>query len=213
MPSSNSNSYNGPWERVDEDLIIPPIHTWDLNENSTRYDYVVASPSNHDRILMWSLWSMLSFVSAIVIIIVFFGMLFNYKVRNNPFNQYLLFLMTPDLVYAILCGITCILNATHGEYISIAQCYLQSWYGMFAVSGSAYMNSLLAHEVYKMLSYGQNCRRHIPPTSRQIIRNSIIAISIAAFVSSWSVISTTGVLGPKLQQVQTTPFGSHQAWC
>ena len=39
--------------------------------------------------------------------------------------------------------------------------YLQSWYGLFAVSGSAHMNSLLAHEVCKMLACGQHCRRQV----------------------------------------------------
>ena len=134
-----THSYNGPWER-DEDLhplIVPPIQTWELNENSTRYDYVIASPSDQDRILMWSLWSVLSFSSGIIIFLVFSGMLSNYRVRKNSFNQYLLFLMTPDLVCAMLCGITCTLNATHAEYVSTIQCTYKV--------GMAYLQLVVVH--------------------------------------------------------------------
>lgn len=167
---------------------VPPLHTWDLNENSTRYDYVVAAPSDEDRVLMWSLWAAIAFASIVVILVVLGGLLSNSRVRNNPFNQFLIFLLLPDIIYAVLCATICLTNAMAEEFTSAHMCYLQSWATMFGLSGSAYMNAVLANEVHKMLLSGQEFLRYAPPSARQVAARSTGVLLFAAFVASWGVV-------------------------
>ena len=164
---------------------VPPLHIDELTEDSTAYERVVAAPSDDERVFMWSLWSGVAFASAAVTFTAFFGILSNAKARRSPFNQYLLYLMMPDIVYSFICGIDCLRNAIQGQYVSSVTCYIQSWYAMFGVSGSAYMNAVLAREIHHMLSFGQEFRRYQPPTSIDIAKRSAFALCFAAFVSTW----------------------------
>ena len=166
---------------------LAPFRTWDMTKNATRYEDLLAAPSDEDRMLMWNLWGAIAGFAIFSTLTVFCGILSNSKVRNSPFNQYLLFLMVPDMVYTGICVVNCFLNVSRGEFYSEFMCYFQSWYAMFGVSGSAWMNALLAREIHRMLSYGQNFRRYVTPTLKQIARDSLCVLLFAAFVSSWGV--------------------------
>ena len=168
-------------------LHVPPLRIWELSSNSSLYEEAVAAPSEDTMVLMWQLWSVVAGISLGVILVAFFGILSNAKVRNSPFNQYLLFLMFPDIVYTGLCLINCLMNAAARQFYSEFMCNFQSWYAMFGVSGSAWMNALLAREIYRMLSFGQNFRRYVSPTPLIIARNSACVLFLAAFVASWGV--------------------------
>lgn len=183
VTSGHDISYYG-----DYPVNMAPLRVWELDENATRYEKVVAAPSDEDRMIMWSLWGSVASFSVIPVFIVFMGILSSGKTRSSSFNQYLLFLMLPDIFYTSLCAINCFLNVAKGEFYSEFWCYFQSFYATFGHSGSAYMNALLAREINKMLSYGQNFRRYQSPTTYQVARNSILALTWAACVAAWGVI-------------------------
>ena len=165
----------------------PPLRNWEITENSTRYERLVAAPSDEDRILMWWMWGIVASVAVMPVLTVFVGILSSARARKSAFNQYLLFLVTPDITYTSICIVNCFLNIAEGEFYSEFMCYFQSWYVMFGISGSAYMNALLAREIYHMLSYGQNFRHYETPTTAKIARDSIAVLLFSAFVSSWGI--------------------------
>ena len=65
----------------------PPLRTWNLTSNSTRYDRIVAAPSDETLVLMWSMWTVLFALIASFIWIVVLGILCaRKKVRSQAFN-------------------------------------------------------------------------------------------------------------------------------
>lgn len=117
-------------------LNVPPLRVWDLNENSTRYDRIVAAPSDEALFRMWVIWSVLNYVVSAFVFIVFFGILSDRKARRSPFNLYLIFLMIPDILFAFTCAITCTLNAIVGHFYSVPVCKFQSFYVVFGIGES-----------------------------------------------------------------------------
>lgn len=114
-------------------LNVPPLRTWDLNENSTRYDHIVAAPSDEALVRMWAIWSALTFLVSVFVLIVFLGILSDTKARRSSFNLYLIFLMVPDLVFSLICTISCAINSLVGHFYSESLCRFQSFYVMFGI--------------------------------------------------------------------------------
>jgi hypothetical protein len=103
---------------------------------ASRYANMVAAVSDKESHIMWISWFVISISVAIFVLIVFISVLVNRKVRKSSFNQYLLFLMLPDIFYSASCGITCALNAAAGHVRSEAMCSFQSFYIIFGISKS-----------------------------------------------------------------------------
>ncbi|CAB9500471.1 expressed unknown protein [Seminavis robusta] len=166
-----------------------PLYTWELNETSTRWDYLRASPDESTRRIHWTIWSILLFFVSGIIFLVFFSVILS-PIRRNSFNLYLVYLMVPDLVFSFGCMIMCILNATKGDYWSIPMCYAQSVIFIFGVAGNAWMNAVIAYKLYEMLSFSQDFRRFKPPTRKQVTQQALAVYAYALFVASWGVYDT-----------------------
>ena len=88
-----------------------PLKVWDLNENSTAYDDLIAAPSDEALHGYWSAWAAIALGVGTISFIVFLGIVTNKKTRQKPFNLYLLYLTVPDFVFSLICGVTCASHA------------------------------------------------------------------------------------------------------
>jgi len=97
-------------------LAQPTLRTWVINENTTRYERLHAAPSDDDLVLAWSLWTGISVFITVFIALVLVSILLDRKARSNPFNQFLIYLMIPDLVFSGFGGVCSLLNVLAGHY-------------------------------------------------------------------------------------------------
>ena len=167
----------------------PPLRQWELDSSSTRYDKLVAAPSDHDLRLIWSMWVGIQGVLSIFVATVFVSILRSKQARRNPFNVYLVYLMVPDLVFGVFCTITCLMNAIVGHYYSPGMCLFQSFYLMWGVTGNAWLNAVIAWQLHSMLTSSLVRRKYKVPTRKQVSVHAAMVFVYAAFVASmglWS---------------------------
>ena len=74
-PSSSSSSSSSSFPEV------PRV--WELTSNSTKYDTLRAAPSDNTLIVMWSIWSVIAFLTSLIIIAVFYGILKSILRKRN----------------------------------------------------------------------------------------------------------------------------------
>jgi hypothetical protein len=166
----------------------PPLRIWELNENSTRYDNLVAAPSDEDLIQYWLAWAGVASFVGIFTLIVFLGVLSSRKALRNPFNVYLLYLMVPDIMFSLLCGITCTLNAVNGEYWSSWMCNFQQWYCVFGIGANAWLNAVITQQLHTMLRFSHQRRRYKSPTRIQVSKQALAVYFYCAFLGTWGLI-------------------------
>ena len=165
----------------------PPLRVWELTSNSTRYDNLLAAPS--DRVLhaMWSSWAGIALSVGLFVSIVFLGMLSSPLTRTKPFNVYLLAIMFPDIVFSLCCGVTCLLNALNGEYWSTWMCNFQTFYCVFGIGANAWLNAVIAFQLHRMLKFSRGRRRYTPPKIVHILRQTGIVYVYTAFLGTWGI--------------------------
>ena len=165
----------------------PPLRLWELNDNSTRYDRLVAAPSDDDLRLMWILWATLASVVTIFVLTEFLAILFSPvpSTRRNPFNVYLLYLMVPDLWFAAACAVTCVINAHVGHFFSPGLCRFQSFYVVWAVTANSWLNAAIARQLHTMLSSSNLRMRYHVPTRWRVTYEALTVYGLATFVASW----------------------------
>ena len=120
-------------ENYDDRLDVPRLRYWELDENSTRYDRLVAAPSDQELWYMWLFWGILTGAVAVFVMGVFLAVISSRRARKSPFNLYLLYLMLPDAFYSGMCLVSCVLNLTVGHYYSENWCRTQSFYLIFGI--------------------------------------------------------------------------------
>lgn len=176
---------------VPEDVPLgrPAIRWDDLDETSSKYDRTVAAPSDEDLVKMWSYMSVILAISSAFVVIVFIAIASKKKMRQNPYNVYLMFLMIPDFVFSGFCLLTCALSAAVGHYFSPSMCRFQSWYLVFGLSANAWVNSLIAREIHVLLRSSQRMIRYQPPTIKQVAQRSLWAYAFCAFLGMWCIFS------------------------
>ena len=151
------------------------LRQWEYNATvHSRYDYLLAAPSDHTLRVMWTAWAVIAFIVGIISVTVFLGILSNAKARSNSFNFYILFLAFPDFFLSLCCAVTCTLNAVKGEYWSHLQCNFQSFYVVFAISANTWLNAVLAHQLHKMLHFSHCRRRYHPPSRRTVAQQAAV---------------------------------------
>ena len=160
----------------------------ELDETNTRYDRYSAGGSDHDRHVQWIIFASISLGVSAFVLLVLSAILTKKSVRRNVFNLYLVFLMIPDLVFSLMCGINCSLNAARGEYVSANWCRFQVVYCVWGIGANAWLNAVIARHVHNMLRCGQAMRRYFPPTQRRVVMESIIVYLWMGFVSVWPFI-------------------------
>lgn len=174
---------------VDRDAAVelgqPPLRSWELTSNSSRYDRLVAAPSDETLELIWLLWTVIFFFIAAFIWVVFLGILSRRKTRSLTFNLYAVYMIFPDIVFTTSCVLTCLLNAASGHYYSATMCRFQAWYVVFGVAGSAWMNALIAWEVFVMLQTSHKGERYRPPSLRQVTLRSLAVYAYAGIIGAF----------------------------
>eukprot|EP00934_Nitzschia_sp_Nitz4_P001416 Nitzschia sp. Nitz4//scaffold160_size51814//1061//2385//NITZ4_006907-RA/size51814-processed-gene-0.48-mRNA-1//1//CDS//3329537836//1416//frame0 len=157
---------------------------WSDADDLDKRDRTRAGPSDEHLVIMWSIYSPLLFFFSFVVVIVSLAIVTNPKVRRNPFNKYILFLSIPDFVYTFLCAITCLVSAVNNGYTSWGMCQFQVFYLTFGNSANAWLNGLMAWEVYKLLRSSHIRRRYFPPTDKQVYISSLACYGIAIVAAS-----------------------------
>jgi hypothetical protein len=175
-------------EDDDTPLNLPTIRVWEIDENSTHYDKMIAAPSDEEMKLMWIIWSLIMGVVAVFTGVVFVAILLDKKARKNPFNVYLLCLMVPDILMSLLCFITCWLNAATGYFYSEGLCYSQSFYFIFGIGANSWLNALIARQLYNLLEGARHFRRYKPPTRKMVVVDALKVYAFAVFVAAWGII-------------------------
>ena len=69
------------------------IREWEIDENSTRYDYLLAAPSDEQLTRYWYSWAGISLFGGLFVAAILFGFLSSKNVRSRSFNVYLIYLM------------------------------------------------------------------------------------------------------------------------
>lgn len=182
--SSNSNSV------VSSSYGQPVLREWQLTSNSTRYEQLIAAPSDETMHTMWSAWSVTLFLYSVFLVTVFLGVLSSRKVRKSAFNVYLIYLMVPDVVYTLTCAIQCACLAFFGGYQSQAACRFQSVYLVFGIEANSWLNGVIAYEVHKLLKLSARRQRYFPPTRKQA---SVKAALVFALSLCIAVLSVAGI--------------------
>lgn len=169
-----------------DQLLDIQVREWELEPNSTVFDHLKAAPSDDVLQIQWILYMSILSVALLFMSFVFFSMLMDKKCRKNSFNSYLLFLMAPDLIFTGSCIITCSLNMLNGSFFSEASCHYQSFYCVFAITSSSFLNAVLAWQLHKMLYCSQKAVRYYPPTRFRVAVHSLSVYAWSAFVASWT---------------------------
>ena len=116
-----------------------------LPANASRYDWFAAEPDAATLVWMWSIWAFVSFASASASLITMVAILRSPKTRSSMFNRHVVFLLIPDFVFSLGCGITCTLNAAHGEFFNAqTACEVQGMYIMYGIGASIWVNVCIA---------------------------------------------------------------------
>ena len=126
---------------------FPGLRQDQLNEDSSRYDHVVAAPADEELLKSWYIWAALAFANGMFSFLVCLSIVMNKKLRERPFNLYLIYLMIPDFVFSLLCAMTCLLNAINGAYWSHWMCNFQQLYVVFGIGANAWLNAIIAHQL------------------------------------------------------------------
>jgi 7 transmembrane receptor (rhodopsin family) len=146
----------------------PPLRWEDVDGNTSLYDRTVAAPSDEVLVQMWISWSVVTAISAIFAAVLFFGILCSKRARRQSFNAYLLYLTLPDLVFAFLCTITCIMNAIRGQFWSAGMCNFQAYYSVVGIGSNLWLSAAITYEIHRLLRYSRQRRRYYAPTRRTV---------------------------------------------
>eukprot|EP00934_Nitzschia_sp_Nitz4_P002626 Nitzschia sp. Nitz4//scaffold759_size2445//147//1275//NITZ4_009294-RA/size2445-processed-gene-0.5-mRNA-1//-1//CDS//3329557644//2616//frame0 len=79
-----------------------------------------------------------------------------------------MFLCVPDFVYTFCCAWTCLASALNNGYTSWGQCQFQTFYLYFGTSANAWLNGVMAREIYMLLRSSHIRRRYFPPSDKQV---------------------------------------------
>lgn len=163
---------------------------WELTDDSTHYDRMIAAPSDEDMVKFWIGWSTIMFITGIVTLSVWLPLVFNSRqVRRNPFNLYLIYLLTPDMLVAWICGITCLRNAMAGHFTSVFACKFQSFYMVASIAANSWINLLVTRQLYHMLWAAQNFQTTPKPRPHRdclaVYVYALFLASLAMFDLPW----------------------------
>lgn len=167
----------------------PEILRDNLNETSSRYDYLVAAPSPNVKQFSLIMWSVTAGIVSISCNLLILSIIRSKRVRGRTFNIYILFITIPDSIFSSLCMMTCISNIINGgSYESHTMCQFQAWYCVFGWSANMWMNVAIAHKLLSLLNAIKMGRRFIKPPTREVYSTVLLVYLYAAFLSSWTLV-------------------------
>jgi hypothetical protein len=166
----------------------PALREWELDSSSTRYDRLIAAPSDDALFTMWVIWAGIAFLAFAFLGTIMLSILLSRRARQNPFNIYLLFLLFSDFTFSLACCITCSLNASAGHYFAPWMCRFQSFYVTWSVCSSFWLNAVVARQLHVLLASSFVRRRYNAPTPKQVVCQSIAVYVYAAFIASIGIL-------------------------
>jgi hypothetical protein len=121
----------------------------DDSDSATRWDYLEVVPDDDNvLVIMWWLTGSVCLVVTIFITIVLLAVLKSKPAMKFGFNVYLVALMIPDWIHTSQSALIWYLSAMSGRYIGQAACYYQSWFTYFGLGGTAWINAIVAYELW-----------------------------------------------------------------
>ncbi|KAL9189548.1 hypothetical protein ACHAXT_009223 [Thalassiosira profunda] len=171
----------------DRSIEEPVMRTWELNENSTRYDWSVAAPSDDTLVTSWWVIGSVSTFVVLVTAVVATAILHKAKTRRTAFNQYLIGIIIPDFVMSFVCAIVCFMSAAAGHFYSAALCRAQTWFLVFGTAGNTWMSVVILRELLRLLSSAKQLKRYSSPTPFVVTKQCGIALLWASIVASWGL--------------------------
>jgi hypothetical protein len=182
-------------------LGISPLSESELPDDASIFEVLVAAPDDEELHTIWTVWSIVFALYSFIILVVFFAIISSKRVRRQPFNHYLIYLMLPDILYTVLCTIQCGALAITGGNNTPASCRLQSFYLLFGNGANSWMNALIANQIHTLLKVSNRCGRYVPPTRRKIALQSRCAYAWAAFIAILGILpESVGI------PIMTVPF-------
>jgi len=166
----------------------PVLRYSELNEDSTRYDYLVAAPSDNDLVKMWVSTGSVSVFVAIVVAVIFASILLSKKTRKLSFNLYLVGLMIPDLTMNFFCSIRCFMAVAARHSPGPAMCRFQSWFTFFGFTGNAWMSAIILRELHRMLRSARSCTRYQPPSKMTVVKQTASVLLYSGFIAVWGIL-------------------------
>eukprot|EP00962_Isochrysis_galbana_P051081 scaffold22423_cov120-Isochrysis_galbana.AAC.3 len=166
-------------------------HWTELQANASHFEVQSSKPDDATARTIWIGWAacaVLSTLSSAISVTVMFS---SKKVRTSIFNIYLIVLLSSDFFMSFNYAITCLLNVANGGYFGRAMCEFQGFYMMFSMGCSFYINLLIAHEVFRLLSATKRLQPYTPPSRRVVLLRCLGVLLPCAIVSSlgaWRVL-------------------------
>lgn len=180
----DSSDDDYPYNVAGSHLGEPPLRQWDLNENSTQWDISHAAPADSFLERTWTAWSVIFFLFSLFNLLVLWSILRKPVVRSRVFNQYLIYLMIPDVLYTGLCAIWCAILKSQGGFMHPAFCRVQSFYLIGAIAANSWLNAIIAWEIHRLLNAAHKQRPYVPTKSRAAARRSIAIYIFSLLVAS-----------------------------
>jgi hypothetical protein len=162
----------------------PVIYTWNLTEDSPRFDYPRARANDDATLrLQFIILATINAIVAVVSGLLIISIVRSKKVWSNSFKLYLLFISLPDFLAAIFCVFTCASSAPKSEYISEAMCGFQSFYLVFNFTTNAWLNGIIVNQIHVLLKHSNIRRRYTSPTHRRVMCHAAAVYSYAIAVA------------------------------
>jgi hypothetical protein len=121
----------------------------DDSDSATRWDYLEVVPDDDNvLVIMWWLTGSVCLFVTIAITIVLLAILKSKPAMKFGFNVYLVALMIPDWIHTSQSALIWYLSAMSDRYIGQAACYYQSWFTYFGLGGTAWINAIVAYELW-----------------------------------------------------------------
>ena len=166
------------------DLNYPTIRYDNLTEDASRWDKIAAASSQEDMVQQWWGLGTVSLITTVIVATILSSILFYKEVRKSPFNQFLIGLMIPDLVFSFPCVFVCYMSAAVEHFYSSGMCNFQSFFLTWGITGNAWMNLIISLEVYKILKCSRNGIRYIPPKNSNIWKRIVAVYVYASILAS-----------------------------
>ena len=182
-----------------------------LPSNASRWDWMHARADPDFLKSVWSTWTLVSELAAVASFIVIFGVMRCKVARRDIFNQYIVFLCLPDLIFSFFCGIQCALNWSHGAYYGGGlACELQSFYVAFGFACSMLMQAVIAGEIHRALECLHKMRTYTQPTLRSVLRKVGGIYALSLFLATWTSIDALPIHAGAASGIACVPL-AHDA--
>ena len=149
----------------------PVIFRSDVSEegtNLTRYEYPRVSSSPESLHIQFAILGTINILVAISCGLLIVAILRSPKLRNRPFDLYILCIAIPDFWSGISCMFVCLLSVPNSTYISENWCGYQSFFLNASVAANTWMNAVIVYQIHKLLRFSHTRRRYFPPTKKQV---------------------------------------------